>query len=212
VLKPLIERGDFAGARTILDEVMGDPELPPDHQRAFQRMLGRTMGGEAELAMAEALSHVKEGRADEALTALVRAQDLVAAIPQAALAGRRRQELERRLWSGYMKVGVHHAETGAHDHALAPLLRALSLANGDGERAGEVRLMLLRTVGAIVDARSTEIGRLIGAGETSLALLQTEKLWSLLRSAADQGLPQDDLTDASHQVLALFDRLHVKRP
>jgi hypothetical protein len=103
-------------------------------------------------------------------------------------------------------------EADEQEAALAPLFRALSLAKAGSERAEEVRAMLVRALGAIVQACAVDIGRLIEAGDTSVALVQSEKLWSLLRSAADQGLPQDDLADTSLEVLALFDRLRVKRP
>jgi hypothetical protein len=170
------------------------------------------MSGEARQATAEALSCTRVGRADEAMAALLRAQSLIGAIGADALGARRRRELERRLWSGYVELGVDLVEAGAQDAALAPLFRALSFSEAEGERGRQVRGMLTRALGEIVETRAADIGRLIDAGDTDVALAQSEKLWSLLRGAVDQGMPQDDLADASGKVLILFDRMSAKRP
>jgi tetratricopeptide (TPR) repeat protein len=212
VLEGLLQRREFAEARRILGEALADPECPPGWQRQFRRLLGRAMSGEARHATAEALSCTRGGRGDEAMAALLRAQSLIEAIDADALGARRRRELERRLWSGYVKLGVDRVEAGAQDAGLAALFRALSLSEAGSERGRQVRGVLARALGEIVDARAADIDRLIDAGDTGGALRQSEKLWSLLRGAVDRGLPQDDLADASGRVLALFDRMCAKHP
>ena len=71
--------------------------------------------------------------------------------------------------------------------------------------------MLAGALGDVVDARAADIGRLIDAGDTSVALIQREKLWRLLRGAVDQGLPRDDLADAFGKVPTVFDDTGVER-
>jgi hypothetical protein len=60
----------------------------------------------------------------------------------------------------------------------------------------------------IVDARADEVDALIDADDLGTAQIHAEKLETLLRGAADQGLSPDDLAYASGRVTALFDRMH----
>ena len=60
----------------------------------------------------------------------------------------------------------------------------------------------------IAAERSVDIAALVDAGDPGAAAIQGDKLWSLLRGAVDQGLPQEDLADAFARVSALF----VARP
>jgi hypothetical protein len=120
---------------------------------------------------------------------------------------------------------IVHVQAGHVDQAMTALSHAQSLIEGipadalankrrqELERQGEeVRGLLVRAVGEIVDARAAEIARLIDAGDTSTASLQSEKLWSLLRSGVSQGLAEDHLEDAFGKVRALFDRAGARRP
>jgi hypothetical protein len=56
VLEALIQRRQFAEARRVLDELMADPECPPERLRALRRLLHRTSRGEAQAAV-EAAGH-----------------------------------------------------------------------------------------------------------------------------------------------------------
>lgn len=211
IVKHFVQRREFAEARRMLIDVMADPECPPERRGAFRRLLGRAKGGEAAQTTVEASAQLQAGRPDETLALLLRAQSLIEAIPPDALAPGRRQELDRRLWAGYLALGANRVDAGAPDAALDPLLRAASLGALAGERREEARGLLVRTLGQIVNARSAEIGRLIDAGDKSVASVQVEKLWSLLRGAVDHGLTQEDLADPVARVLSLLERSGAKR-
>ena len=212
IVKALVQRQEFGEARRVLADAMADPECPPERQGAFRRLLGRTMGGEVAQAAVEAGTHLQSGRADDAMAALVRAQGLLEAVPADALSPRRRQELERRLWEGYVALGIHQVDAGTPDAALDPLFRAVAFTEVASERREEARGLLVRALGEIVEARSTEIVRLVAAGDTTVAAIQGEKLWSLLRSTVDQGLPEDLLEEAFAKVRTLLERIGAKRP
>ena len=212
IVKALVQHQEFAEARRMLADVMADPECPPERQGAFRRLLGRTMAGEAAQAAAEAGTHLQGGRADDAMAALVRAQSLIEAIPADALSPRRRQELERRLWEGYVALATHRVDAGTPDAALDPLFRAVAFTEIASERTEDARGLLVRTLGELVDARSTEIVRLVAAGDTSVAAIQGDKLWSLLTSTVEQGLPEDLLGEAFARVRALLESIGAKRP
>src|SRR5207248_1991671 len=71
-------------------------------------------------------------------------------------------------------------------------------------RLAEPRSALLRALEEIAAERSVDIAALVAAGDPGAAAIQGDKLWSLLRGAVDQGLPQDDLADAFARVSALL--------
>ena len=211
IVKALVQRQEFVEARRLLDEVMADPDCPPARQSAFRALLGDAMGGEVGQATAEAVRHMQGGREDEAVAALARAESVMAVIAADALPAKRLQELARRLWWGYMKLGANRVEAGAVEAALGPLFNALSLTEVEAERRDETRAALVQALGAVVEAKSAEIGRLIDAGEHGAASVERDKLWSLLRGAVDQGLREDDLSDASAKARALDHRIGDQR-
>jgi len=211
-VRALVRRQEFVQARRVLEEVVADPECPPAQQSVFRSLLAKAMCGEVGQATAAAIRHMEGGREDEAVAALARADSVMEGIATDALSARQRQELERGRWRAYMKLGTIRVEGGVVEAALGPLFRALSFRDVAKTRHGETRAMLVRTLGAIVEAQSAVILRLIDSGDADAASIQSDKLWGLLRSAVDQGLPEDDLSDASAKVLALFDRLGDQRP
>src|SRR5207247_3630656 len=125
IIRALVQRKSFAEARRLLDEVVGDPECPPARQRVFRMLWGSVLGGEVRGATARAVRHIQSGREDDAVTALSRAGSVMAQIAVDAVSPKRRQELERRLWWGYMKLGVARLEAGAREDAVGPLFEAL---------------------------------------------------------------------------------------
>lgn len=205
LIRGLVRRKDFAGARRHLDDVIADPECPPERQRAFRALWSGAMGRQAGLAAAEALRHVQGGREDNAVAALARADAVMTQIPPDALAPKRRQELLRRLWLGHMKLGAARLEAGAQEAALSSLFQALAITDVGKDRLEETRATLVRALEEIAAARSVDIAALVDAGDTAAAGIQGDKLWSLLRGAVDQGLLQDDLADAFAGVSALFE-------
>ena len=102
------------------------------------------------------------------------------------------------------------ALAGAED-LLPPLFRAWSF-TADDEPGRQARTLLVEALEEIVDARAEDIDRMIDAGDTSLALIHGEKLWSLVRGAQDQGMAREDLAGAFARTLGLFDRMRAGRP
>jgi pentatricopeptide repeat protein len=211
VVKALVQRQEFDEARRMIDEVVEDPECPPERRSGLRELLDGAQGAEAGQATAEALRLLQRGQHDEAAAVLTRAESMLTALGADGLSAKRRQELERRLWSAYLKLGVDRVEAGAREAAMAPLFRALALTELGSERQDVARAMLTRALGEIVDERSAAIGRLIDAGDLATASTESDKLWSLLRGAVDQGLPEDDVLDVFNKVLALFRRMNGKR-
>ena len=148
-----------------------------------------------------AVRAVQEGREDEAVQALERAERLAAAITGPD-ADERREELERRLWWAYTKVGLRRLESEAFDSALDPLFRALRLGRVDADRLAETRGALVRaldgvaesTVPALLALRTTDV---------PAAARETARLASELQAWTAHGLTEQDLSEAHDRITRL---------
>ena len=70
--------------------------------------------------------------------------------------------------------------------------------------------MLVRALDGVAEARALSIRELADAGDREAALVQCDKLWALLRSAADMGLTHAELTASLARVQRLFESLGRK--
>jgi tetratricopeptide (TPR) repeat protein len=203
----LIQRQEYAEARRSLRQALGDPRCPADLQATFRDLLSGTYSGEVGQLTAEALRRMQEGKEVEALATLDRAEELLAATPEEGLTERRRQELERRLWWSYTKVGIRRLEAGLPEDALEPLLRALRFASVGAGRLDETRRPLARALESVVEARAMLIERLDDGGDRTEAAAHCEQLWETLEKAMARGMTREELAAALSRVEALFDRL-----
>src|SRR5258705_7052367 len=149
---------------------------------------------------------MQDARETEALGALERAERLLQTVHEEALPPSRREEVDRRLWWGYNKLGVRRVEAGEHEAALEPLFHALGYDVGPARRQETVAL-LVRALGGVADARALAVRELADAGDREAALVQCDKLWALLRSATEMGLTQAELGSSFSKVQRLFESL-----
>jgi hypothetical protein len=191
--------------------VLADPDCPPQWRKTVRALLGGVIGGEAERVTGEAVRHLQRGREKEATAALESAEGMIAKLEDGVLPPERREELERRMWGSYLKLGTKRADAGAHEEAASALLRALSLTTIGASRQDVARTMLTRTLQKLVDARSTKIAGLIASGDTAAASTQSAELSTLLRSAVERGVPEADIAVAVDKVRGIVGRLGDKR-
>jgi len=208
----LLQRQEFHVARRLLREAQADEDCPPSVQASFREMLAATFGGEVGQLTADAIRRMQEGKEEECLAALDRAETLLGTIPEEGIAPKRRQELERRLWWGYTKLGIRRVDGGMWEEALEPLLRALNFQGVGADRQEETRGPLIRALDAIVDARSPLIQRLTDEGDRDGALVTCDKLWVFLRTAMERGIGKDELGPALEKTQQLFERLGKRKP
>jgi hypothetical protein len=206
----LAERGDFAGARQVIGEALDDPRCPEAGKAQLREALAAFAAREAGQLTADAIRRI-DAREDEAMAALVQAEDFLVALPEEMLAPRRRRELERRLWWGYTKLGTRRAERARWDEALEPLLRALAFHQVGPERHEETREQLARAVGGLVDARAAMVVRLTEAGDREGARAVWEMLRAVLDTAVDRGLAPDALEAARSRMDALVEHVGAGR-
>ena len=184
----LLQRQEFRAARRLLREALEDPRFPSDHADAFRDLLTGTFNGEIGQLTAQAIRTVQDGREPEALRALRRAESLLATLSDEALTSKRREEVDRRLWWVYSRLGERRLEAGDHAGALEPLVHALGYDVGE-DRHEETRALLERALDAAPDREA--------------AIVHCDRLWARLRGA-QQTLAGDDLAAVADPAPALL--------
>ena len=205
------QRQHFREARRLLREALEDPAFPPARKDKFEELVSGTFSGEIGQLTAQAIRSVQEARETEALGSLQRAEELLARVHDEALPPKRREEVDRRLWWGYNRLGARRVESGEFEDAIEPLFRALRLAPVGTERHAETRAALVRAFEGLVDARALEIRQRADDGDREAAVVETDRLWARLTGARVRGLEEHDLAVASAMVRRLFDELGLTR-
>jgi hypothetical protein len=201
-----VQRQDFRAARRLLREALADPRFPAGRVEALYELFSSTFSGEIGQLTAQAIRSVQDAREVDALTALQRAETLMATLRDEALSPKRREEVDRRLWWGYSKLGERRVGSGEYEAALEPLFHAFGYDVGP-ERHQETRALLVRALDGVADARALGIRERADAGDHEGAIVHCDRLWALLRGAAEKGLTQDDLASASMKVQRVFETL-----
>jgi tetratricopeptide (TPR) repeat protein len=179
----LLQRQDFRAARRLLREALADPRVPTARLDAFRELFTGSFDGEIGQLTAQAIRSVQDAREGDALRALQRAETLLGTLTDEALSPKRREEVDRRLWWVYSRLGERRLESGEYEAALEPLVRALGYDVG-GERHEETRSLLERA--------------LEGAPDREAAIVHCDRLWARLHGAKET-LAGDDLAGPGGQ-------------
>jgi tetratricopeptide (TPR) repeat protein len=206
----LVQRQDFRGARRLLREALAEPRFPDARFETFKELLTGTFSGEIGQLTAQAIRSMQEARESDALASLQRAETLLDTLNDEALPPSRREEVDRRLWWGYNKLGARRVEAGEHEAALEALFHALGYEVGPARRQETVAL-LVRALDGVADARTLAVRELADTGDREGALVQCDKLWAFLRSATEMGLTQAELGATFARVQRLFESLGRSR-
>jgi len=198
----LAQRQDFRAARRLLREALCDPRFPAGRVEAFHELFTGTFSGEIGQLTAQAIRSVQDAREADALGALQRAETLLGTLSDEALPPSRREEVDRRLWWGYSKLGERRVEAGEYEAALEPLFNALGYDVGP-ERRQTTRALLARALDGVAGTRALDIQGLADAGDREAAIVRCDRLGALLRGVTDKGLTSDDLDDAFVKVQRL---------
>ena len=200
----LIQRQEFHGARRLIREALAEEDFPEDRREVFKDLLATTFSGEIGHLTAHAIRVMQDEHEREASTSLRRAESLLSSIPSEALTPKRREEVNRRLWWGYTRLGVRRVESGAYEDALEPLFHALQFGEVDPERQRETRTALVRALEGVTEARVESIDQLLKSGKRDAAVQEGDRLRKLLREGMEVGLSEHELTSAltrTHRVL-----------
>jgi tetratricopeptide (TPR) repeat protein len=204
VVMALVQRQEYRAARGLLREALDDPGFPAARAETFRELFSGTYGGEIGQLTAQAIRSMQDARETEALGALERAEELLDTIHDEALPPKRREEVDRRLWWGYKKLGRRRAQTGEYEAAADALFHALRFAGVGTDRQADTRTALVRALEGLVDKRALAIRELADAGDREAALVQSDRLWTRLRGALDEGLTEEDLAVAFAKARRVF--------
>jgi len=192
----LIQRQEFHGARRVIREALADEDLPADRQEAFSDLLAATFSGEIGQLTAHAIRVMQAEHEREALASLARAEALLGSIPTETLTPKRREEVNRRLWWGYTRLGARRVASGEYEDAVEPLFHALKLGDADPEQQQEARAALVQALDGVTEARVESIDHLLRVGDRDGAARESDRLRRLLLESIELGLTKSELTSA----------------
>lgn len=192
----LIQRQEFHGARRVIREALADDDLPADRQEAFSDLLAATFSGEIGQLTAHAIRVMQDEHEREALASLARAEALLGSIPSETLTPKRREEVNRRLWWGYTRLGARRVASGEYEDAVEPLFHALKLGDADAEQQQEARAALVQALDGVTEARVESIDQLLKAGDRDGAARESDRLRKLLLEGIELGLSKNELASA----------------
>ena len=207
VVMALVQRQEFPAARRLLREALAHPRVPAARAETFRELFSGTFSGEIGQLTAQAIRSMQEARETEALGSLERAERLLESVHDEALPPKRREEVDRRLWWGYNKLGLRRVEAGAFEEAIEPLLRALRLAGTAPDRQSETRAALVRAFEGWTETSALAIREVADAGDREAAIVRSDKLWMRLRTALEEGLSERELAGAFTRVRRLFEEI-----
>ena len=211
VVMALVQRQEFNAARRLLREALEHERLPSARAETFRELFSGTFAGEIGQLTAQAIRSMQDARETEALGALERAEGLLQTVHDEALPPKRREEVDRRLWWGYNKLGLRRVEGGAFEEALEPLLRALRLAGTAPDRQSETRAALVQAFEGWTEASALAIREVADAGDREAAIVHSDKLWTRLSTALEEGLSERELAGAFTRVRRLFEEIGRER-
>jgi len=205
-LAALIDRQQFARGLALAKEALGRHDGSNPEREVLSDMLWTSAAGEVGRLIGQALRNGArgEGGSERALAKMDAAEAVVDAVPGSVLTSARRQDVGRRLWWGYMKLGTGRLDAGDLDGAIEPLFRALRLGELDPERQIETRQSLARAVEGLVDQLGVASLERLREGDFDGAMAESRRLSQVLDGGLERGLSQEDLASAigrRHEIL-----------
>ena len=210
VVMGLAQRQEYGAARRLLREALDDRRFPAARAATFRELFSGTYGGEIGQLTAQAIRSMQAARESEALAALERAEELLDSVHDEALPPKRREEVDRRLWWGYKKLGRRRAQAGEYEAAVDAFAHALRFAGVGTDRQADTRAALVRALEGLAEQRVLAIRELAEAGDREAALVQTDKLWSRLRGVFAVGITESDLAAAFAKAQRAFDEVNAR--
>lgn len=211
VVTSLVQRQQFGAARRLLREALDHPRVPAERTEALRELFSGTFGGEIGQLTAQAIRSMHDARETEALAALERAERLLENIHDDVLPAKRREEVDRRLWWGYKKLGRRRAQAREHEAAAEALARALRFAGTGTDRQADTRAALVRALEGLVETRALRIRELAESGDHAGAAVQSDALWARLRAAVADGLEETELAVVFAKAQRVLDEVGVRR-
>ena len=187
----LMRRRQLSQARDLVHQALDSEDLPAARRAPLAELAARCIV--RQMGRLVATARGTETPEAEALDALERAREILASTSVDALTPVRWHAANRRIWSGYMRVGARDIAGFELQAALRPLFRALHLRDLDPGLERKTRDLLARTIERISDGAGETIGRLLEAGDRDAAMQRWQEVRGIIQKARDQGLSHEEL-------------------
>ena len=206
----LLQRRQFAEARNLIRQALESEDLPAG-RRGPLAALG-AQGIVRQIGRLVATARGTETPETDALDALERAREILAATSVESIAPGRWHAANRRIWNGYMRLARRQIEGFELEAAVRPLLRALHLRDLDLSLERRTRDLLARTIERIADRAGETIARLLKAGDRDGAMQRWQDVRGLIQKARDQGMSHEELAQAFNRARQMLEQIEaVKR-
>ncbi len=197
--------GNFSDTRRLVADLLHDERVPAAERATLVELAADALDAEVGDLAASAIESMQRGREWEALRVLEHAEELTesASVPSPG----RRDEINRRLWWAYTRLGVARIDAEDFEQALDPLSRALRVAGKDPDRREETGSAMVRALAGLVNVRAATIREVVAGGHGEAGRVQAERLWALLQNAIAAGAPEQPLAGALATSRALLEEL-----
>jgi len=205
----LMRRRQFAQARELVRQALDSEDLPAARRAPLAELAARCIV--RQMGRLVATARGTETSEADALDALERAREILAATSLDVVTPGQWHGANRRIWSGYMRRGLRDIVAFELEAALRPLFRALHLRDLDLGLERKTRELLARTIERISDGAGERIERLLEAGDRDAAMQRWQEMRGIIQKARDQGLSHEELAHAFGRARQMLEQIEATK-
>jgi tetratricopeptide (TPR) repeat protein len=205
----LMRRRQFALARELVSQALDSEDLPLARRAPLAKLAAWCMV--REIGRLVATARGTETTEADALDALERAREILAASSVDAVTPGRWHGANRRIWNGYMQRGRRAIVAFELEASLRPLFGALHLRALDLGLERETRELLARTIERISDGAGERIDRLLEGGDREAAMQRWQDVRGIIQKARDQGLSHEELAHAFGRAQQMLEQIEAAK-
>ena len=205
----LMRRRQFAQARELVRQALDSEDLPAVRRAPLADLAALSVV--RQIGRLVATARGTETPEADALDALERGREILAATSVDAVTPGRWHAANRRIWSGYMRLGRRDIVDFELEAALRPLFRALHLRDLDLGLERRTRELLARTIERISDGAGETIDRLLEAGDRDAAMQRWQDVRGIIQKARDQGLSHEELAHAFGRARQMLEQIEATK-
>lgn len=203
----LLRRRQFVQARELVRQALDSEDLPAGRRPELTDLAAQSIV--RQIGRLVATARGTETSESDALDALERAREVLAASSVEAVTPGRWHAANRRIWGGYLRLARRQIEGFELEAAVRPLLRALHLRDLDLGLERKTRELLARTIERIADGAGETIVRLLKDGEREAAVQRWQDIRGLIQRARDQGLSHEELAHAFARARQMLEQIEA---
>jgi tetratricopeptide (TPR) repeat protein len=205
----LMRRRQFAQARELVRQALDSEDLPAARRAPLAELAALNIV--RQIGRLAATARGTETPEADALAALERGREILAATSVDAVTPGRWHAANRRIWSGYLRLGRRDIVRFELEAALRPLFRALHLRDLDLGLERRTRELLARTIERIADGAGETIDRLLEAGDCDAAMQRWQDVRGIIQKARDQGLSHEELAHAFARARQMLEQIEATK-